>query len=134
MTIEEKRAAIKAYCDARTCPEDDEKGLCPLWNLPDLSCYTSCTDESIENHYKILFGDSEPPKATAPERAKYWARICEMQKRQTEKGLAHYGQILEDNTRMTIEERLVYLEEELIDALMYVEHIKEALSDVSKVD
>ena len=58
----------------------------------------------------------------------YWSRICEMQKRQTEKGLKKYGQILEENTSMTITERLEYLEEELIDGLMYLEHIKEMLS------
>ena len=59
---------------------------------------------------------------------KYWANICEMQKRQTEKGLNKYGQILEENTDMTILERLEYLEEELIDGLMYIEHIKEMLT------
>lgn len=59
---------------------------------------------------------------------KYWANICEMQKRQTEKGLNKYGQILEENTGMTILERLEYLEEELIDGLMYIEHIKEMLT------
>lgn len=63
------------------------------------------------------------------DRAKYWPRICEMQKRQTEKGVEHYGQILEDNTGMTVKERLEYLEEELIDALMYIEHLKEALNN-----
>lgn len=60
---------------------------------------------------------------------KYWSNICEMQKRQTDKGVEHYGQILEDNKDMTVKERLEYLEEELIDALMYIEHIKEALCD-----
>ena len=57
----------------------------------------------------------------------YWENICEMQKRQTEKGLRKYGQILEENTSMSIIERIEYLEEELIDGLMYLEHIKEML-------
>jgi hypothetical protein len=37
-----------------------------------------------------------------------------------------YGKGLEDNP-LTIVERLEYLEEELIDSLMYIEHIKEWL-------
>ena len=44
-----------------------------------------------------------------------------------EKGIKTYGQILEDNTGMSIKERLEYYEEELIDALMYIEHLKEVL-------
>lgn len=59
----------------------------------------------------------------------YWENICKMQKRQTEKGLKKYGQILEENTGMSIIERLEYLEEELIDGLMYLEHIKEMLKE-----
>ena len=54
----------------------------------------------------------------------YWQNICNMQKRQTEKGIRKYGQVLENNTEMSIKERLEYLQEELIDALMYIEHIK----------
>ena len=57
----------------------------------------------------------------------YWSNICEIQKKQTEKGITHYGQRLEDNVAMTIKERLEYLEEELIDGLMYIEHIKDIL-------
>lgn len=58
----------------------------------------------------------------------YWDNICELQKKQTEKGLKTYGMRLEDNTSMTDIERLTYLEEELIDALMYIEHIKARLN------
>lgn len=56
----------------------------------------------------------------------YWERICELADRQREKGLSTYGKGLEDNP-MSIEERLTYLEEELVDSLMYIEHIKEWL-------
>lgn len=56
----------------------------------------------------------------------YWAEICKIQKRQTEKGIAKYGRRLEDNHNLTMTERLEYLEEELIDGLMYIEHIKAA--------
>lgn len=54
----------------------------------------------------------------------YWDNICKMQEKQTTKGLATYGQTLEENTELSMAERLTYLEEELIDALMYIEHIK----------
>ena len=67
-------------------------------------------------------------------KAEYWNNICEMQKKQTQKGINKYGQILEENTDMTVKERFEYLQEELIDALMYIEHIKRMLPvDVSKL-
>ncbi len=55
----------------------------------------------------------------------YWERVCEIQKRQTDKGISKYGQRLEENTGMSMFERLEYLEEELVDGLMYIEHIKQ---------
>ena len=58
---------------------------------------------------------------------KYWKRICEMQERQQEKGLLECGEPLEENGSLLIGKRLEYLEEELIDALMYIEHAKEWL-------
>ena len=60
----------------------------------------------------------------------YWQNICEMQKRQTEKGIRTYGQTLEQNTSLDEVKRLEYLEEELIDALMYIEHIKAHLPEM----
>ena len=59
----------------------------------------------------------------------YWDNICEIQKRQTEKGIRTYGMTLEQNTALTDIERLEYLEEELIDGLMYIEHIKAGLKN-----
>lgn len=58
---------------------------------------------------------------------KYWSNVCEMQKKQTDKGIKTYGQVLEDNTGMSTLDRLEAIEEELIDALMYIEHLKETL-------
>ena len=57
----------------------------------------------------------------------YWQNICNMQQRQTDKGIQHYVQRLEDNEDMSVLDRLTYLEEELIDALMYIEHLKKVL-------
>ena len=53
----------------------------------------------------------------------YWERICKLSDKQRAKGMETYGQGLEMNP-LTIMERLTYLEEELIDGLMYIEHIK----------
>ena len=53
----------------------------------------------------------------------YWERICKLSERQRRKGMETYGQGIESNP-MSIGERLTYLEEELIDALMYCEHIR----------
>lgn len=58
----------------------------------------------------------------------YWDNICDLQKKQTEKGIRNYGQTLEENDKLDMMERLTYLEEELIDGLMYIEHIKSVLS------
>ena len=60
---------------------------------------------------------------------KYWKRVCEMQKAQTDKGIKKYGQILEQNTKLTPIERVTYLQEELVDALMYCEHLKELINN-----
>lgn len=57
------------------------------------------------------------------EKNPYWERICKLSERQREKGMETYGKGLEDNP-LSIVERITYLEEELIDALMYIEHIK----------
>ena len=54
----------------------------------------------------------------------YWGNITEIFEKQKEKGVKKYGQVLEENTSMTIEERIVYAQEELIDGLMYLEHLK----------
>ena len=61
----------------------------------------------------------------------YWKNICEIQERQTQKGLSKYGQVLEENTSMQTTERIEYLQEELVDALMYLEHLKENIKEQS---
>lgn len=57
----------------------------------------------------------------------YWNNVCEIQKKQTEKGIKTYGHKLEESN-LSVEETLTYLEEELIDGLMYIESIKDKLS------
>lgn len=56
----------------------------------------------------------------------YWERICELADRQREKGIKSYGQGLECNPSAMLV-RIEYLQEELIDGLMYCEWLKELL-------
>lgn len=57
---------------------------------------------------------------------KYWDRITAIYNRQREKGLKKYGIPLEDN-HADIDTRLRYIEEELVDALMYCEWVRDKL-------
>lgn len=56
----------------------------------------------------------------------YWENVCKIAEKQRRKGIETYGQGLEDN-HWNMEKRLQYLEEELVDALMYLEWIKDGL-------
>ena len=57
----------------------------------------------------------------------YWDNITRMAERQRAKGIRTYGCGLEDNPS-DILTRIEYIEEELIDALMYLEWIKEGFN------
>lgn len=70
------------------------------------------------------------PCNVCKDKVDYWNNINEIKDRQTSKGLQTYGMRLEDNIDMDISERLTMLEEELIDGLMYIEHIKERLKAI----
>lgn len=59
----------------------------------------------------------------------YWERIEALSQRQRDKGISKYGYGLENNPAAILE-RLTHLQEELIDALMYCEWIKEHFGGV----
>ena len=59
----------------------------------------------------------------------YWQNICDLNDRQETKGKTKYGQCLEENTTLSKEQRIEHLEEELIDALKYAEHLKVTFRD-----
>ena len=61
--------------------------------------------------------------------ADYWKNITEIKNKQTEKGLKEYGQTLEENKSIPTIERITMVEEEMVDALMYLEHLKAVLSE-----
>lgn len=56
----------------------------------------------------------------------YWDKVTSIYKEQRRKGMHQYGQGLEDN-HADIITRILYLQEELVDALMYCEWIKDKL-------
>lgn len=126
MTIEEKRQRIEAYCV-------NHNGLCcdcPLFEIKAIrtgeeACYTTgifgkINSEIVERNYSILFGsDEENP---------YWKRISAIAEAQRAKGLSTYGEGLENNPAAILE-RFRHLEEELVDALQYIEWIKDKLME-----
>ena len=57
----------------------------------------------------------------------YWERITALANKQRDKGVKTYGCGLEDNPAEVLT-RIEYIEEELIDALMYLEWVKEGLN------
>lgn len=56
----------------------------------------------------------------------YWERICKLSDAQRKKGVETYGQGLESNPAAMLK-RIEHLQEELVDALMYCEWIKDKL-------
>lgn len=65
----------------------------------------------------------------------YWKNICAIAEKQRAKGIETYGKGIEDN-KADIITRIEYLQEELIDALMYCEWIKDYIraSADNKID
>lgn len=59
----------------------------------------------------------------------YWKNICAIAEKQREKGIKTYGSGIEDNPANIIT-RIEYLQEELVDGLMYCEWIKDYLGRV----
>ena len=59
----------------------------------------------------------------------YWERICKLSEKQRAKGMKTYGQGIESNPA-DILTRIQYLQEELIDGLMYCEWIKDKLMEL----
>lgn len=80
-----------------------------------------CVDEQNEPHV-------ENDSVKNP----YWDRITVIANRQRSKGISEYGRGIEDDT-VDINVRLDRIEEELIDALMYLEHLRDGISKIKEV-
>lgn len=78
-----------------------------------------------DNAPLTLEQQSKPDNTTAAANP-YWQRVCAIADKQRAKGIAEYGQGLEDNPA-DIARRITYLEEEMVDGLMYCEWIKARL-------
>lgn len=59
----------------------------------------------------------------------YRNRIIDMMDKQRKKGIEKYNVTLEENVTLSTTQRIEHLQEELIDALQYCEHLKEANKD-----
>lgn len=60
---------------------------------------------------------------------RYWNNITAINDRQESKGRAKYGENLEDNVTLTTTQRIEHAEEEAIDLLKYLEHLKQVSND-----
>lgn len=58
----------------------------------------------------------------------YWENITKIAEAQRSKGLKEYGMGIEEN-KLPVLTRIEYIEEELVDALMYLEWIKNGLKE-----
>lgn len=122
MTLKEKQERLGKYCEGADC----DRCVLTVGGWTCQGAYYECPifkdspEEDLDRALNLIGVKVDT------ERPDYWANVCEIQKRQTEKGLSKYGQRLEDNESLSPIERLEYLEEELIDGLMYIEHIKTA--------
>lgn len=63
----------------------------------------------------------------------YWYNICKIADRQRNKGIETYGKGIEMNPADAVT-RIEYLQEELVDALMYCEWIKASLLEKKGTD
>lgn len=126
MTLEDKASKLSDYCDdnfdlCTGCPHHDD-------TKEDWWCHFPASDprysEFVNKCYKYHFG--EPTEDKAKPKNPYWDRVCKLQDKQREKGITTYGQGLEDNHEPVVK-RIQHIEEELVDALMYLEWLKDAL-------
>ena len=58
----------------------------------------------------------------------YWEGVMQIYSKQSDKGLREYEMRLYENTSLSQQARLNHLAEELVDALMYIQHIKAGMN------
>lgn len=136
----------EGFLGSNFCGKYSHCNNCPISEIEkDLSVDSPCFDWVKNNPkeaaelmgyefmgYDELIEESEQKEETERKTDNpYWDRICSIANQQREKGIKTYGKGLEDN-RMSVITCMRYLEEELIDALMYIEHIKETLGGEEK--
>lgn len=140
-TIEEVLEALRD-CTNQTCKE------CPYFGTTDMDKLTSCMDHMrndairtinrllVENQslHEALDATTDENRAMKAELKvnlgnSYWMNICKMNARQESKGMEKYGEPLEENTTLTTTQRIEHAQEEAIDLLKYLEHLKQVADD-----
>lgn len=88
---------------------------------------TGCQMEMKKDAKNIILSITEDTKDKKD--MSYWSNICAINDRQEAKGRAKYGEDLEDNTTLTTIQRIEHAQEEAIDLLKYLEHLKQVAND-----
>ena len=102
--VKQEYPEVYDYFMINSCPSDF--GYEKEYNCVNIKC-EECWKREMESENKS-----------------YWQNVCKIHEEQTKKGLRKYHMPIEENMDMDIEKRLVMLQEELVDGLMYIEHIK----------
>lgn len=125
MTLEEKRQLVSDHCTGNRCCDCK---LCDVWKYSTEQCILikDASEEELDWALEIINGNYKPIKNP------YWERITEISNRQRKKGIDTYGQGLEANIVPDALKRIEYIQEELIDGLMYLEWLKEKLKGESE--
>ena len=133
MTIREKKEALHHYCAKTKCVG------CKLnvggWDvqfheMTECLAIENALEKDLNRALKLIGYQVE--NTWDVENNPYWERITNIAIDQREKGLSEYGHGLEfdDADIMT---RLDRIQEELIDALMYIEHLKDGIRKIKEV-
>lgn len=88
---------------------------------------SGCSDCPYENDSNCYLTFAYDKGRATDLKNPYWRKITQMSDRQREKGIQTYGQGLEQFTTPNAVKRIEYIQEELIDALMYLEWLKDIL-------
>ena len=122
----EKKKIVGEYCGSIFCSE------CVLnvggWEsacCKDANCLRirTASEKDLDRALNLIEYNTTEKKHKNP----YWERITAIANRQREKGISEYGKGLESDTA-DIMTRLDRIQEELIDALMYIEHLRDKLN------
>ena len=126
MTIDEKRERLRDYCNLHEYCRDGclfyDGSNCKVMSIYSLNDFELNKALEIIDDKEVIENDK---KSTNP----YWDRITALATKQRETGIREYGRGLEDDTA-EIDVRLNRISEELIDALMYIEHLRDSIKEV----
>lgn len=131
MKLQDMRDALNDYCGRTGCKN------CVLpnnsWSNPESCGALNIAEAGEVEAIKALemIGYKEESRIDAPSNP-YWDRITAVANRQRSKGIREYGKGVEDDTA-DINVRLDRIEEELIDALMYLEHLRDGINRIKEV-